>query len=208
MELDLASAQYHLEYPAIEIVLHLRNAAYWAVELLKEFATSGRPHSNTPIFFLNDIGLVAAFGASGDRDWIAHSSPELFRHKRVDVFGRLQRVAEIYCAVLRGTAAVREIEDVRHACQEETASRFDAEWGYGIATSLLGLVRRDPTMGSDGLRSVVNAHEREAKRGDWKKLSEGLMSRAGLGLLRMFREAGIAVDVESPYVPVQLLEVR
>lgn len=72
--------------------------------------------------------------------------------------------------------------------------------------ALRALARQDAVAFELALKELVQNHEAEAKKGELAKSFEAFICLPALMLARLARDRGMAFNVESPYLPVKLLE--
>jgi hypothetical protein len=186
--LEVALAQYKLEARPDEVAAGLRAAADWTARSL------ALEPSEVWSLRLHDFGLITAFGTSAQRVACATLPDACVEPTSEGDYG--PRVARAWLAVLRG-----ETVELAPPVQSDDWTR---EWAWGIAQGLSGL-QGDLRALEHGLRDVLRFTERQALRGDWDVLEEGLMSMPAMGLCKLARERGLAVDLQSPYCPLSLL---
>jgi hypothetical protein len=104
-----------------------------------------------------------------------------------------------------GTIARTPLATELARCEANNADRWDRQWTHGIVRSLLAIHDGKSDELKAGLEEIAKFTEHEAWRGDWQRLPAGQMSLVGLGLCRLARKRGLPTEIDSIYVPLQLL---
>jgi Immunity protein 49 len=71
---------------------------------------------------------------------------------------------------------------------------------------LRALVEGNPKNLNTEIAALVKAHEQEAQKGEYKLSTEGFICLPGLALAQLGLDRGLACDVQSAYLPLELLD--
>lgn len=201
MQATLAVSMYQLEHPTEQIIGHLRAAAHWTGEEYRARARSGITYEQVWTLFLDDLGLVTAFGDTAARQALGSAAVALTLRRNHG-----HDVALLWKTHLDGgPLSAPALQGVIDHCRRPEADPWDSGWTLGIAGALLGICRSDEAVLDVGLTQVVAYTRRLARRGGWKRLSNGQLSLVGLGLCALARDAGLPLHVDSPYIPTSLV---
>lgn len=88
------------------------------------------------------------------------------------------------------------------------ASKEDCLFLLPDVRALWALASGNTAQFQEALAQLVAAHEREAMRGENRFKTTGLMCLPGLRLARFALDQGLRCTVQSPYLPLDLLEKR
>ncbi len=69
----------------------------------------------------------------------------------------------------------------------------------------MGVSSKDAVLLNESIAILVREHETEAKHGENQKSTRGFICFPGLIFAHLGMEAGLQCNVESPYLPLQLL---
>jgi len=98
-----------------------------------------------------------------------------------------------------------EWEKVEAQCRQSTAARFDAEVTLAKLTALKAVDAGDGTMLNQGVATLVEDHENEAKHGENQRSSRAFICLPALMFARLGADRKLECTVRSPYLPLQLL---
>lgn len=188
----------------------LRHFRLAATHLARALAKRAPPHESEhrgpheSELFLNVIG---AFGDSEAWRLCAALLPQQLRwpeHAQHQAHGR-------YLGLLVRHFAGNEPDDtdlraVLSSCESPRASREDRRFLRPSAQGLDAVEQQDDTAVKLALAQLVAAHAQEALAGDLRLQFEGLACLRALMLARFALDAGLDVAIESPYLPLHLLE--
>ncbi len=134
----------------------------------------------------------------GDRDFRAWVADKIKPRS-----GRHLPLAYPYVMFVKFTIQGDEEKTTRFA-QEMAAVNPDTlkkrGWYGSIGPLCLGLASRDPQSFKTALDSMVHEHKLKCAHG-WKKLPQGLLCFPGATLLTLARQAGMEIDIKTPYIP-------
>ena len=81
-------------------------------------------------------------------------------------------------------------------------------WVQPLAAGLRALSLRDTEGLCYAVWTLLDLHRDAATRGDWRRLSEGLIALWPLALEAVARRVGMTCNIDSPYLPLAALETR
>jgi hypothetical protein len=84
--------------------------------------------------------------------------------------------------------------------KEAHARRFGAQ-----SAALVAVADRDAAGFAMAMTALLEWQDRESRRGRLRESPEGLMCISGLALVRLARNAAMHVDVDNPYLPLEIL---
>lgn len=94
---------------------------------------------------------------------------------------------------------------------DEAPSRAEAGhpfgWAAPLARGMLAILRRDTGALHSAAAALLDAHVHEARAGKWTRAPEGLVALWPLALEALARRRGLTTGLESPYLPLAVLEV-
>jgi hypothetical protein len=204
---DVGRMLYQQERPPEEIRTHLKRAG---AAFLRAIEVRPMPKGNdyrSPWEFEKAVNLIVCFcdrelrvKASQISSWQYRYPP----HPEHDAFAR-------YLEALKKYLGGNELDDEELAqvithCLSDAASKEDRQFLLPKSEGLKAVARQQPINSERAISELVKAHETEAQRGEYKRSRDGLMSLPALMLAKLCQERGMACNVSSPYLPLQLLD--
>jgi hypothetical protein len=167
------------------------------------------PGYRSPWEFSEALDLVAAFGDAATQqkarmvqEWQyrSSSSPE-------------EDALALYLDVLKKYFGGGPLDEDACARVEahagaDVASKLDRLFLWPDVRALRAMRSGDGAEWNDALLRLVTAHAQEAMRGEYRFRTIGLMCLPGLRLARFGLDRSMRCTVESPYLPLDLLEAR
>jgi hypothetical protein len=200
---DLGAMLYEQEGDTGEIREHLRRAA---TMYLRQLEIRGNPEPDeyrSPWDFGRALALVVVFGDAGQRRAIANLGKSKYytpTDKENETYGEYLELVQEYLrtgTVDRGLAMRMEAR-----ASSDTASKEEAQLLLPQIHALQAIIDTDVARWDESLKQLVKAHEVEAKKGDYKKSTDGMMALPAMMLAKLGMERGMATTVKSPYVPL------
>jgi len=159
----------------------------------------------TPWSFALLLGAAAAFGSEESRrnagaierwKWLDPEQPEY-----VLMAASLEQLQ----AFFGGRFEVGAADEVIRRCSAENADRDAVRFDGQLVRGLVAIQQHDAAVLNTAIETMVSEHQHRALRGHLRTQADGLVALLPLGLVRLGRDAGLHVAVDSPYVPVDLL---
>ena len=95
-----------------------------------------------------------------------------------------------------------------HFCESPKAPKRAVVEVRPRLEALIALDRGDAATWNAHLARVIAPHKNEALRGEFKLLPQAFICLSALALAQLGREWGLTCTVDSPYLPLQLLETK
>lgn len=194
--LDLALEHYALERDRVVTVGFAQRGSVTLATWLES------PESRNAVSwsFIETLGRVTAFGNDAVRKRLTSLQP--FAGE-----GVLDRYADAMIAALRGEVDQRAIGQVMEMAADRKATRYVAGFVLPAAQGLLALGAGDPQALQESLSAIVRHHKDEVK-GDYRlDALRGFINAYGIFHVRLALERGIPLTIDSPYLPVWLVDL-
>lgn len=191
---------YQQERPYEEILEHFRPAcdALARKYELRPTLSGGL----MPWHLIKDMSFAVAFGDGAVRDRFARLPSTLYATEDPeDVTSR--DYLDALRAVLRGEP--RDMTAILEACSRRTASRFETLHIRPLVRCLSAVLAGDGPGLDSSLQECLRRHLKDVK-GELRTDVEGFMVIDALVHVRLALERGIPITVESPYLPISLVE--
>lgn len=191
---------YQQERPHVEILEHFRPAcdALARKYELRPTLSGGL----MPWHLIKDMSFAVAFGDGAVRDRFAGLPSTLYATEDPeDVTSR--DYLDALRSVLRGEP--RDMTPILEACSRRTASRFETLHIRPLVRCLSAVLAGDGPGLDSSLQECLRRHLKDVK-GELRTDVEGFMVIDALVHVRLALERGIPITVESPYLPVSLVE--
>lgn len=91
-------------------------------------------------------------------------------------------------------------------CSSKGANRWEARVLLPVLKGLEAIANSDAIAWNRALATTTDEHKREALRGELQRDVQGFMNLEGIWLLRLGLERGMTCTVDSPYLPIPLVE--
>lgn len=98
-----------------------------------------------------------------------------------------------------------EWKRVEAQCLRNNASRYDAEVNLAKLRALKGVAEGDSAQLNQGIATLVEDHENEAKHGENQRSSRAFICLPALMFARLGADRKLECTVRSPYLPLPLL---
>jgi hypothetical protein len=204
---ELGLAAYQQELPKQEVVNYLALAAE---SLMKMYASrqnraAVQTERNPMMWLLRDFGAVVCFGDLSRRRELG----DLQRWKYDDEtssFGKLHPLIEAVQRHLRGETVPKSFEAALLEMRARKATSRDVEIFAPLGDALLGVLEINGKVWNDGLQKYLDWHVEQSLYGDWKLLPKAFIALPALGFAKLGIERGLTCTVQSPYLPLFLIE--
>jgi len=115
-----------------------------------------------------------------------------------------------YLAILRDFLGAREVngeavKKLEAECARANASRYDALVNLAKLKALEAVAGHDSEVFNEAIATLVEDHENEATRGENQRSSRGFVCLPALMFAQLGATRSLRCTVESPYLPLQLL---
>jgi hypothetical protein len=202
---ELALVGFAIGRDAGEVLWHLRKMGQAHLAMYESHPNERRPGASE-WEFLDHFGVIVAFGDEKDRSRLARLASGQYLGRNPDTWRGLKTLLPVLLGWLAGDGLDRQtLSELQRACGGKKASRDDVQSLLPLVEGALAL----DTGNGGGLNAAAGrllaTHEVDAA-GDLKDLSRRFMCLNGLWLVRLGLERNIKITVDSPYVPVKLIE--
>jgi hypothetical protein len=124
---------------------------------------------------------------------------------------RFYAILAEYLDVLRNFLNTHKLDQegwkkVEAQCLRVTASRYDAQLTLAKLRCLKGMDAGDSELLNRGITTLVEDHENEAKRGENQRSTRGFICFPGLMFAYLGADLKMVCTVQSPYLPLRLLD--
>lgn len=180
--------------------------ALWACKEM--FQVGADPSVNNPVALL--YGIHVALILSSRRDAVELAKIRRYpttRHKEGSfvadevVMGYIGALMALIREERKEALEIGRLNVERCAVRKEGFARQ-----FGAQTRMLVSVMEGQHQEfKNCLSELIQWHKNQAQKGRLRENPEGLMCVSGLALAQLGRDAGFAVDLESPYLPLSLL---
>jgi hypothetical protein len=204
----IAVCKHRLGAPATDVVPMLAAEAHYFVTMVVAKGGGEISGERPWHFHLMDVGVVTGFGTREDRAALG-GTPLEFCVGEDERSSASARATMLWHELLRtGLLDEHAAQAALLDSEAENADRWERQWVHGILRALLGGARRDPDELNAGLDEVLAFHRYKLTRGGWERRPDDLLCVTALGLMRLGMEAGLPIQVESGYAPLNLLQVE
>lgn len=202
---ELAVTHYENDSPIDTVREHFEAAAGYGVSAYERVPPPDGRKIRTPRDFTLLLGVVAAFGSADLRARASHVERWKWYHPETPEWALRADVAELLKDTLGGRLDPSRAGLALEATQAPTASRHAVKYVRPLVAALVALGGVDAATLSKSISLLVEEHRFQALHGDMQLDLDGIVAIVPLGLARLAIEAGMRVDVDSPYLPLTAL---
>jgi hypothetical protein len=161
----------------------------------------------SPQLFKETVDLVIAFGTPALRGALREVRPLQYRVPAYPHDDALAQLIEIVSGFAAGQPLdVEACRSVEARCEADQASRWDRLFYLPYARAVRAAAEGDAAAWNGAIALLIKAQEDEAKRGEYKRMPNGLMCLPGLAVAKLGIERGLTCNTNSDYLPLALLE--
>lgn len=198
--LDVAFMHYALERPSGAIVPLLQHGARTHATRL-EVAEAG--DQTFSWYYAQYVSWGTAF-ADGPTRQRLNSLPSLARLMQRDN-GALY--SHILTSFLRGETVDEPLAALRTACMDRKATKFLSTTVLACTDAMRATLDGNAPALNQALEDLVTQHKQDVK-GEYRTLAlRGFMNAYGLFYVRIALERGIPLTIDSPYLPIWLVDL-
>jgi len=203
--LDFGLEYYQQEKPVTEILPILAEAAD-AILRSWELRTKNQGDGITDaVMWPRMISPVIAFGPVSIRDRLV-AIPDTVIYED----GPTGTSAALLIAMIRHWLRAGELGEPHAAALErysrDNATRRECKVLLPTVQGLEAVAKKDADAWNASLAATTADHKRDAMRGELQRDPRGYMNLEGVWLLRLGLERGMSCTVDSPYLPIFILE--
>ncbi len=206
--IDVGLMMYQQEFPCDAIRSHLARGGKY---LLSAIRHRGRPRPDehrSPWEFEKVVNLVVCFHTQDVWTTAAEVQEWQYRHPAYPEDQRVADYLEMLKRFVNGTPLnAFTYQQLETYCASDIASREEFVFLLPKLRGLRALEAGDGSTWNRAIADLVEAHEIEAQRGEYRLLPDGFMCLPALMLVELGRERGLACLVKSPYLPLSVLEM-
>lgn len=200
----LALYEYMAERPDRVVVDHLTRAAAVRQTMYEQQHALGGVGYGDLASFEETLALIECFGAPERRPMLEQIPESAYRFpvEKKDEHYALY-VHALKLAVARGEVEEASLTRLRDAFDRRPGPDDIAVQARALAALAVG----DPADFNQHLTAIVRRHAAGTKRGELSDSTDGFVCMAGMALGGLARRLHVPVAVESPYLPLRLLDV-
>ncbi|OJH36183.1 hypothetical protein BON30_34035 [Cystobacter ferrugineus] len=204
---EIGLLSYQQELSPKEIREYLSRAAQSLLHMHEVRKKPAPQEDRSPWLFQTTMALVVCFGQPSERDTAARILLHQYHNPPYAELNSLAGLLELYKPVLLGRSPdAAELARLLGACSSDTASKNEQGFVLPQLQALQSMEKKDAKGWEAALASLLKSHEAEAKRGEYKLLTDGFICLPALMLAQLGRERGMQCSLKSPYLPLFLLE--
>lgn len=203
--LHYGACLYELEREPEVIRTAFRRAVELGIIAYERAKDPPGPAHRTPFDFSQLLGIVTSFGSVSERQRIGAIHRRAFLWPEDPFYAVVADTCQVFQSYLRGDPDLDEASRVSELSRAENADREVVEYWAPLAHALLALENRDAVALTKDIVTMTRHHEHLARRGDLQFNPKGMIAVLPLGLVRLARDAGLTCQIDSPYVPFDLL---
>ncbi len=161
-----------------------------------------------PWLFLKALALAVSFpGKTPLRSLAAFEEWRYYGREEHPEAKQLVR----YLGILKAFVGGLELDDrtamsIQDQAALDSASKYERRFLLPQIRALRAVAAGNQDGFTAAMKELLQSHQAEAAKGELAKEAEGLMCLPGLMLAKLARDRGMQAGVESPYLPVKLLE--
>jgi Immunity protein 49 len=203
--LQLGLELYQQEDSAAEIQ---RSFALAGSQLFSVLSLSQEKAVLSPLEFEKALALAVCFCPHSVYESVDKIPMEKFfaDPKSLEFFAVLARYLDVLSDFI-GTGKLNQAawRRVEAECTRSNAPRYDAQVNLAKLKALRAVDQGDEALLNDAIRTLIEDHENEAKRGENQRSSRGFICLPALLFAHLGAARGLRCTVVSPYLPLQLL---
>jgi len=164
--------------------------------------------TRSPWELFKPLNIVIAFGEMVDRNQIIKTKESKYNYM---MQGKLEYIT-LYLRLMKSYLADESIDPdlVSRLNDKQFITKNNKEitlYVKPMCDGLIALINNDETAWLAALNLCLENHLFLVKRGDYKKHFRGFICMPGMALAKLGHEKGYKIEVDSLYLPIQLMEL-